>query len=44
MKNYNFEDFVNSWIETMSEINNTYGSWENRKMYKSWSVKEVETS
>jgi glycosyltransferase involved in cell wall biosynthesis len=41
MKNYNFEDFTNSWVELLSEIHFSHGSWEGRKNYKSWSVKEI---
>jgi len=41
MKNYNFEDFCNKWVETMDSICEKYGSWEDRKNYKAWSLTEI---
>ena len=35
-KNFNFEDFNNSWVELMSSIYEKHGSWETRKDYQSW--------
>ena len=35
-KNFNFEDFNNSWVELMSSIYEKHGSWETRKDYRSW--------
>jgi glycosyltransferase involved in cell wall biosynthesis len=40
-KNYNFENFCKSWIELMDSVHERYGSWENRKGYKSWELLEV---
>jgi len=40
-KNYNFEDFQNKWIELMDGIHERYGSWDTRKGYKSWEIKEI---
>jgi len=40
-KNYNFEDFNNKWIEIMEGIHKECGSWETRKGYKSWELREV---
>ena len=40
-KNYNFKDFENSWIELMDNIVEKYGSWDTRKNYKPWVMKEV---
>jgi glycosyltransferase involved in cell wall biosynthesis len=40
-KNYNFENFCQSWIELMDSVHERYGSWENRKGYKSWKLLEV---
>jgi glycosyltransferase involved in cell wall biosynthesis len=40
-KNYNFENFCESWIELMDSIHERYGSWETRKGYKSWELLEV---
>tara|TARA_R100000234_G_scaffold61122_2_gene36966 strand:+ start:1795 stop:3066 length:1272 start_codon:yes stop_codon:yes gene_type:complete len=36
MKNFNFKDFNESWINLMLEIHEKYGSWENRKLYQNW--------
>ena len=41
MKNYNFEDFNNSWVDLMLKINDQEGSWDTRKYKKRWSIKEV---
>ena len=35
-KNFNFEDFNNSWVELMSSIYEKHGSRETRKDYQSW--------
>ena len=40
-KNYNFENFTNKWIEVMEKIYKKHGSWDTRKGYKSWELKEV---
>jgi len=40
-KNYNYEDFKNKWIELMDNIHEKYGSWDSRKGYKSWEMKEI---
>ena len=41
LENYSFEGYKNQWIETMDHIVEKYGSWENRKEYKSWSVEKI---
>ena len=41
IKNYNFIDFEKKWIELMDSTYEKYGSWENRKEYKSWTFEEV---
>lgn len=41
MKDYNFDDFNNSWVETLEQIYEKHGSWENRKNHKSWELLEV---
>jgi len=41
MKNYNFKDFNEKWINLMDSVHEKYGSWENRKNYKSWEISEV---
>jgi len=40
-KNYNFESFKKNWLTLMDGIYDRYGSWENRKGYKSWEMKEI---
>ena len=39
--NYGFTKFENSWIKLIDNIVQTHGSWENRKNYKRWHLKEV---
>jgi len=41
LKNYNFENFNKTWVETMTNIHEKHGSWETRKNYKPWSVTEI---
>jgi glycosyltransferase involved in cell wall biosynthesis len=40
-KNYNFEEFGKTWVNTMLKIHEERGSWENRKNYKGWRLKEA---
>lgn len=40
-KNYNFQDYKKKWADLMLNIHEQYGSWENRKNYKSWELSEV---
>ena len=40
-KNYNFDKFRSSWIDLMDSIHEKYGSWDNRKHYKSWELKKI---
>ena len=41
LKNYNFENYEKSWVETMDKIIEKHGSWENRKLYSKWHLMEV---
>jgi len=41
LKDYNFDDFRKNWVKTLTELHEKYGSWENRKNYKSWELKEI---
>ena len=41
MENYNFEDFKKTWVDTMLEVHEKYGSWETRKKYKKWELLEI---
>ena len=40
-KNYNFKDFQDRWIELIDDVHSRYGSWDTRKGYKSWEIKEI---
>ena len=40
-KNYNFKNFLSRWVETFDRIHEESGSWETRKNYKSWTLREV---
>jgi hypothetical protein len=39
--NYGFNKFEERWIKIMDDIVEKHGSWENRKVYKSWHLKEI---
>ena len=39
-KNFNFKDYVSGWDKVFKDCYEKNGSWETRKNYKSWSVKE----
>ena len=39
-KNFSFQDYVKSWDKLFQEVYEKNGSWETRKNYQSWSVKE----
>jgi len=41
LKNYNFNDYGKRWIETLDKVHEEHGSWENRKKYVSWTLKEI---
>ena len=40
-KNYNFKDYTENWDKFLKEIHEKYGSWENRKGYKTWELREI---
>ena len=40
-ENYSFERFSKGWIELMDDIHERHGSWDTRKNYTAWSLKEV---
>lgn len=40
-KNYSFEKYCEGWVEIMTEVHEKYGSWENRKGYKNWEIREL---
>ena len=41
LKNYNFDDYQRKWDELFTKIYEERGSWENRKQYSRWTLKEV---
>jgi len=41
LKNYNFDDFCNNWVETIDEVCEKHGSWETRKGYNRWKLMEI---
>jgi len=41
LKNYNNEKLIKKWDELMTKVYEEKGSWENRKGYQRWSIKEV---
>ena len=36
IKNYNFDNFNNDWVELLKSVYEKYGSWKNRKNYENW--------
>jgi len=40
-KNYNFETFIKEWDRTLTELHETFGSWETRKGYKPYEFLEI---
>ena len=40
-KNYNFENFENTWIELMDNVVKNRGSWSTRKNHQRWEMKEI---
>ena len=40
-KNYNFKTMCDNWVKHMDMIHKKYGSWDNRKEYKTWHLLEV---
>ena len=41
LKNYNFEDFQKNWISLVDKTIEKHGSWQTRKNYKPWELREV---
>jgi len=39
--NYDYKGFQEKWLNLIDDITNRLGSWETRKGYKSWELKEV---
>ena len=40
-KNYSFEKFNQTWVDTIESVLEKHGAWTTRKNYKSWDFKEV---
>lgn len=40
-KRYNFDNFEEQWVRIMDDVNKKHGSWDTRKGYKSWELREV---
>jgi len=41
LKNYGFDKFKKGFVNTMKKIHEDFGSWETRKGYKPWAIKEI---
>ena len=41
LKNYNYDQYCNKWVDIIDNTCDKYGSWENRKNYQSWSFSKV---
>jgi glycosyltransferase involved in cell wall biosynthesis len=40
LKNFSFDQYGANWDRILQDVHDKHGSWETRKNYKSWSVKE----
>ena len=40
-KNYSFESFNKRWIELIDKVIEEHSSWEGRKKYQTWHLKEI---
>mgnify|MGYP003647123909 CR=1 FL=1 len=41
MKNYNFDEFSQKWVDLIDSVVENYGSWETRTGYNRWEMLEV---
>jgi hypothetical protein len=41
LKNYAFEDYVSGWDKIMTDTHQKHGSWNTRKNYNNWTLKEI---
>ncbi len=41
LKNYNYDQYCNKWVQIIDDTCEKYGSWENRKNYQPWSFSKV---
>ena len=40
-KNYSFEKYCDGWVEIITDVHEKHGSWDDRKNYKSWEIREL---
>jgi glycosyltransferase involved in cell wall biosynthesis len=40
-QNYNMNILMNKWDELLTSLHERHGSWENRKLYNRWTLKEI---
>ena len=40
-KNYSYKKFQKNWLDLIEDITERLGSWDTRKGYKAWELKEV---
>ena len=40
-KNYSFEKYKSRWVEIIEDMIEKHGSWENRKNYERWTLREI---
>ena len=41
LENYNFNNFRKQWVNLVDSIVENHGSWETRKGYQAWEIKEI---
>jgi len=41
LKNYGFEEYQDGWVKIIDDTIEKYGSWDTRKHYKHWTIKEI---
>ena len=41
IKNYNFENFNQTWIDVLTQLHEDEGSWETRKQTQRWTLQEI---
>jgi len=41
IQNYNFNNFKKQWVSLIDSIVENHGSWETRKGYQTWEIKEI---
>ena len=41
MKNYNFDNFQQKWVDYMLQVHKEEGSWDTRKQIQHWTLEEL---